>query len=103
MKTATELIKNERFEQTNKHGYTAQHDDEVNGEAQLQFAAEAIIDAKDYAFPAGWDLTSVQKMCDKPELERLIIAGAFYTAEQERIERRISEIKVAINKLQESK
>jgi hypothetical protein len=99
MKTATELIKKERFEQTNKHGYTAQHDDEVNDRYQLQIAAEAIIEADDSQFPANWDLVLVQKMCDKPALERLVIAGAFYTAEQERIERIISNIKLTITKV----
>lgn len=98
METAHTLIKKERFEQTNKHGYSAQHDDEVNDRYQLQIAAEAIIDADDSQFPANWDLVLVQKMCDKPELERLVIAGAFYTAEQERVERIISSIKVKITK-----
>ena len=97
--TATTLIKKERFEQTNKHGYSAQHDDDVNNRYQLQMAAEAIVDADDSQFPAGWDLTLVQKMCDKPELERLIIAGAFYTAEQERIERIITNLKNKINQI----
>lgn len=98
-KTATTLIKNERFEQTNKHCYTAKHDDEVNNRYQLQIAAEAIITADDSQFPAGWDLVSVQKMCDKPELERLVIAGAFYVAEQERIGRIISGIQIKITQI----
>src|ERR1700693_3426692 len=97
--TATTLIKKERFEQTNKHGYSAQHDDDVNNRYQLQMAAEAIVYADDRQFTAGWDFRLVQKMCDKPELERLIIAGAFYTAEQERIERIITNLKNKINQI----
>lgn len=97
--TATTLIKKERFEQTNKHGYTAQHDDEVNSHYQLQIAAAAIIDADDSQFPAGWDLVLVQKMCDKTKLERLVIAAAFYTAEQERIERIICGLRRDITKI----
>lgn len=99
MKSATELIKKERFEQTNKHHYSAQHDDEVNDSYQLQIAAEAIIDADDNQFPADWDMVSIQKMCDKPKIERLVIAGAFLVAEQERIERIIIGIKRQINEL----
>jgi len=100
MKSGIELIAEERNDQVIKNGWTPYHDDEVNFSGQLCMAAEAVIDGADGDFPANWDLTAVQKMCDKPKLKRLIISGALFRAEQERIERRINEIAAEIDRIQ---
>lgn len=99
MKTGIELIAEERQEQITKHHRTADHDDLANMSGELLMAAEAIIEAEDGAFPAGWDVVAVQKMCDKPLIERLIISGALYTAEKERIERIVLELAKQIDAL----
>lgn len=79
------LIAKERAEQIEKHHRTIDHDVERNTMGELVMAATAILTAKDGQFPAGWDLTLVQKMCDKPYPERVVIAGAFLAAEYDRI------------------
>lgn len=98
--TALELIFAEREEQIRKHGWTAEHDDDVNCDGQLAMAAEAAIDGVDGEFPANWDLRYIQKICDKPKKQRLIISGALFMAERDRVERRIHEIEKEIEELQ---
>lgn len=99
MKTGIELITEERQEQITKHHYTAERDDQyINGE--LTIAAEASIEGDDADFPADWNLVLIQRICDKDVIDRMIIAGALYTAEKERIERRIKDIAAHIDILQ---
>lgn len=79
------LISKERQEQIEKHHRTVDHDVERNSMGELVMAAKAILASEDGQFPAGWDLTIIQKMCDKPYPERIVIAGAFLAAEYDRI------------------
>lgn len=85
MKSGVELIADERREQIEKHGYDLTHDLEHEADGQLIVAAQAAILGNDAAFPAGWELVAVQKICDKPVKERLIIAGALIAAELDRL------------------
>lgn len=103
MKTAIELIADERSEQITKHGFTKEHDLDVNSSGQLMAAAEAVIDGDDSQFPANWDLTWVQRMCDKPRVKRLIISGALLEAQKEIIQYRINEIAAEIDRLNSNK
>ncbi len=79
------LISKERQEQIEKHHRTLDHDVERNSMGELVMAAKAILASEEGQFPAGWDLTIIQKMCDKPYPERIVIAGAFLAAEYDRI------------------
>lgn len=99
MKPGIELIIEERKEQIEKHGYTALHDDEFESDGKLVMAAEAAIDGDDGDFPAHWEAGAINRICSKPYKERLIIGGALYLAERERIDRRIKEIAAEIDKL----
>jgi len=85
-KTGIELIAKERQEQIEKHGRTIAWDADRNSAEELITAAHAAIDADDGQFPASWDLVAIQKICDKPYKERLIIAGALIAAEIDRLQ-----------------
>lgn len=87
MKTGIELIAEERREQIEKHGYDVRHDLDHESDGELIMAAQASILGNGAAFPAGWELSVVQKICDKPVKERLIIAGALIAAEIDRLQR----------------
>jgi len=89
--TGIEMIADERQSQIEKHGFTAQRDADTYTESEDQdliFAAVGTMLADDGNFPASWihnDWSFVQKICDKPILERLAIAGALIAAEIDRI------------------
>lgn len=85
MKTGIELISHERWEQIYKHGRLIEDDVDINEGGELAIAAVATITGEDGKFPAGWDLVAIQKICDKPYYQRLIIAGAFIAAEIDRL------------------
>lgn len=102
MKTGIELIAEERQEQIQKHGYDAYHDDEYESDGELRMAAEAAIEGSDGDFPAHWERTVINNICLKPYKERLIIGGALYMAERDRIDRRIKEIAAHIDRVQAS-
>lgn len=86
MKTGIELIAAERQEQIEKHGYDLNHDLDFEMDGKLIMAAQAAILGNDAAFPASWEIIMVQKICDKPLKERLIIAGALIAAEIDRLQ-----------------
>lgn len=80
MKTGIELIAEEREKQINK-GYTLKHDLTVNTVGCLQMAAEGTLLGNPGAFPADWDIKSVEHICKHSKRDRLIIAGALIAAE----------------------
>jgi len=95
MKTAIELITQERAEQLKKHGFTIQYDIKFNSKRKLAYAARSLIlyfDLNNFSEdkilllkPYHWDDYVWIKMCRKSYEERLIIAGALIAAEYDRI------------------
>jgi len=94
-KTGIELIAQERKEQIEKHGWSIEHDkDYSNG--QLIQAAEfcreqaynSTTGCKTEAckWPDGWIKHFENKVRSKDFVSQLIVAGAFYMAENDRLE-----------------
>lgn len=98
--TGIELIAQERREQIEKHGYTADSDAHFGAMNQLGTAAallayepldsyeakiQRIIAIEDKR-PEGWNPEIWDKMNRKPYLQRLIIAGALIAAEIDRLQ-----------------
>lgn len=92
MKTGIELIATERKEQLEKHGRTIKSDVQTNTNNELIIAAGSLAYKNIDKFylsdlkPDGWDEKIWEKMCKKPYLERLIIAGALIAAEIDRLQ-----------------
>lgn len=91
MKSGIELITQERKEQIEKHGRTVEKDVAQNKNNQLIHAAVYLLpyDCEDdisigYTYPDGWEEIVFDRMMEKPEINRLIIAGALIAAEIDR-------------------
>ena len=83
-----ELILNERVKQVEK-GYDLASDVLINHKGQLRVAARKLLVKEpqklmDYP-PEEWDIELWQKLVQKPEEDRIRIAGAFCAAELDRI------------------
>jgi len=93
MKTGTELIMNERAHQIVNHGRTARHDFLNNKHGELIHAAREmsipnLVITPEYLVasrPKEWSASMWEKMCGKPYIERLVIAGALIAAEIDRL------------------
>lgn len=93
MKTAIQLIAEERLEQIAKHGRTIQNDIKTNTAYQLSNAASLLcLPDKERPYvplssllPENWDIDLFDKMYRKPYKERLIIAAALIAAEIDRL------------------
>lgn len=86
--TGIELIAKERQEQIEKHGHTPESDfQKYNGmySPELTWAANAAATADLGEFPKIWPDELCNKILDKPEIERLAIAGALIAAEIDRL------------------
>jgi hypothetical protein len=79
------LIRKERQEQVEKHGRTIAYDLTYNSTGQLGQGAVFCITERYPDFPKGWPEQFGLKICDKPYLDRLIIAGALVAAEIDRL------------------
>ncbi len=92
MKTADalELIKKEREDQVEKHGFTEEHDDQNNKSGQLQDAADSIVHQKRSMWPRGWLQSFLNNILTKSRCSQLVAAGALYLAEKQRLERKLS-------------
>lgn len=106
MKTALELIANERQRQITQEEYTLEHDDAVNNHYQLSQAASLLCyidpeelsadiedhDLEIYDFrhtcPVQWDGNNFNSMMNQSYEDRLIKAGALILAEIERLQRK---------------
>lgn len=92
MKTGIELIAEERAEQIAKHNRTIMDDVKYNTQGQLSVAAGILgqktipEEIKMTLIPKGWDEAIWNRMINKPYKERVIIAGALYAAELDRLE-----------------
>jgi hypothetical protein len=98
MMTGIELIAQERKEQIEKHGFTFEKYDQyyVNGEL-LQAACFCLEQAntKQYfvrpeddikaIWPKNWDISFKNKIIAKSRVCKLIVAGAFFMAENDRV------------------
>jgi hypothetical protein len=92
MKTGIELIAQERAEQIEKHGWTKVHDAKINSKKELvQVATYCLMLAKykhytnlSVVWPDNWGAKWKDKINAKPPLQKLIVAGALLTAENER-------------------
>jgi hypothetical protein len=92
MMTGAQLIARERREQIEKHGKTVTKDRLNNPGAELPRAALRLVGAtiggQNFKWPGAWKPEICGKIDAKPDLEKLIIAGAFIAAE---IDRRLAE------------
>ena len=88
--TGIELITVERSEQKIKHGFSLEHD-QYYSKSQLVQAAEFCIEQsaqpkeEKRKWPKGWDKYFEDKIRNKTKMGKLIVAGAFYMAEDDRI------------------
>lgn len=83
--TGIELIAKERQEQIEKHGHTIEKDIIENDGNQLRWAAQGLISTIEEDFSSEWEGDKAMKMLAKPEIERLIVAGALIAAEIDRL------------------
>lgn len=87
----TQLIADERQKQIDKHGFTAEH--HVNHPEwyvndQLKKAARSLLLHPLSIFvetPENWDEAWFKNLINRPEKERLVIAGALIVAELDRL------------------
>ncbi len=79
------LINHERGDQLIKHGITIKQDYELNADYQLVEGAIKLLKGGYHPAPEGWDINVWEKMLDKSEQEKLIIAGALVAAEIDRL------------------
>src|SRR6185295_3506717 len=95
MKTGIELIKEERREQWEKHGFTLDHDAKFYKKGELFQAATFCLELKSLngepparmlsSWPKGWGEHFENKIRNKTRIGQLIVAGAFLLAENERL------------------
>lgn len=85
MKTGIELIAEERQEQIEKHGRTIFRDAVENRSGQLVNAAIVILNGDRTYWPDTWKVSVCIHIEEKPEVERLAIAGALIAAEIDRL------------------
>jgi len=83
MKTGLDKIAKERDDHFRK-GFDANHD-KMNDEGQLAQAVVYSITLKEEDYPLGWRIWFMNKMRDKPLVERLAIAGSLCAAEIDRL------------------
>ena len=89
--TGANLIMTKRERHITKHKRTQQYDLQWD-KGQLVKAArvlswEKVLDRESYMqlVPEGWDTALWMKMCNKPTLDRIVIAGSFLAAEADRL------------------
>lgn len=85
MKTGIELIAEERQEQIEKHGWTLEHDMQVNSDGELLQAALAILNTDHSSWPSSWEFSVYIHIANKLIIERWAIACALIAAEIDRL------------------
>lgn len=83
---AIQLIKKERAEQIEKHGYDIDFDYSNNSDCQLVVGAIGLLIGHEEVESelTNWNLEAYRKMASKPYKKRLIIAAALLAAEIDR-------------------
>lgn len=110
MKTGIELIAEERQEQILKHKWSLEYD-KSHKDGQLiqaaQFCQEQATGCaiEDCRWPEGWSKYFEDKIRSKTQIGKLICAGAFYMAENDRLnaetyQEEINDIAAEIDRLQ---
>lgn len=89
MKSGIEIIRNERKEQREKHGYDSAHDDQHINSEMVKFAVFCIT-GYDVHYPSNWDTSHKLKIFKKDRVDQLGIAGAMIAAEIDRLQRKKS-------------
>jgi hypothetical protein len=89
MKSGTELIQAERQKQIDKYGFTGEHHanhPEWYDKNQLVEAAHTLSMPTIVScfIPINWDAEWFERLCQRPYLERLTIAGALLASEIDR-------------------
>lgn len=93
MKSGIELINEERQEQIHKHGFSLEKDREYYQNGELKQAAKYCLmlaefghyEGKNVFWPSGWDKSYEHKIINKTKVGKLIVAGALFMAEGERV------------------
>lgn len=87
MNKGIRFIATERDEQINKHGRTIELDVAENNSGQLRVGAMRLLytDTSTTGYPTGWDPKIWDKMRNKSQFDRLVIAGALIAAELDRL------------------
>ena len=83
MKSGIELIAEERQEQIEKHGWSAEHD-YFNDNNELLQASRFCLGFDEW--PDNWDLRFADKISNKDQIGKLKVAGAFIAAEIDRLQ-----------------
>lgn len=92
MKSGVELISEERKEQINKHGFTKDHDFNVEKNGGLADAAIYLLlnysgyEDPDKFFPEKWEKSWKDKFDNKGDIDSLRVAGALIAAEIDRLQ-----------------
>lgn len=92
MESGIELIKTERKEQIEKHGFSLEKDREFYQKKELVQAAYYCLMLAEFGnhagknrfWPEGWDRYFEHKIINKNVIGKLTVAGAFLMAENER-------------------
>lgn len=95
LQSGIELIAIERTEQTEKHGWSIEHDESHHNSGNLLDAAEAMRNLESVAshqFFDRWDGDIYFRLLKKSKIERLVVAGAWIAAEIDRLRFREKEI-----------
>lgn len=88
MKTnGTDLIKQERERQINVEGFSPSHDDQHVQEELACAAAFYAMPEKYGEMLVFWQFTELPKKSAKDRIRQLVIAGAFISAEIDRLQR----------------
>ena len=85
--TGIELIKKERQEQIQKHGFDQKHDSLHVDKSLIDAATYLLTNCGSY-FPISWSLDWKNRFDKKSEIECLVVAGALIAAE---IDRRLAQ------------
>lgn len=84
MKTGAKLIKKERKEQIEIHGFSIEQDQDYT-KNELIKAALFAINPNQFEWPYDWDNEFRTSIMNKQLLDRLVVAGAFIAAEIDRM------------------
>lgn len=80
-----ELIAIERDEQINKHGFSLEKDAKYYEKGELVQAAVYCLGEEGVSWPESWDAEFKEKIDKKTQVQKLIVAGALFRAENDRL------------------
>lgn len=86
MKNGIDLIKEERIEQIEKHGYNPDYDNKHHSDGELLRFAIYLIQSNNDNFPKGFTEDHVLQFFLKSRIKQLTVAGALIAAEIDRLQ-----------------